>query len=162
VWPVQAGPVLVRQEFLPVGFALTGAKADERPTLLGILQAHPTLVANRPGQNVLADKHYYGKDFEPALDTAGIELLRRARQGEPLVQKHDPIGEAIGLLQLPAGEEDRCASAHGRGSRPTSPGGFPVTRWRRGLSGSQGEPVPAASRASSSASATHALPNSPR
>lgn len=68
---------------LPIGFALTGAKADERQTLLGILTADPTLAADRPGQTVIADKHYYGKDFEHILDTAGIELLRQARKGEP-------------------------------------------------------------------------------
>jgi len=68
---------------LPVAFALTGAKADERQTLLGILHADPTLVTDRPGQILIADKNYYGKDFEHTLDQAGIKLLRRARQGEP-------------------------------------------------------------------------------
>jgi Transposase DDE domain len=68
---------------LPIAFALTGAKADERQTLLGIMQADPTLVADRPGHIIIADKHYYGRDFEHTLDTAGIELLRRARKGEP-------------------------------------------------------------------------------
>lgn len=68
---------------LPVGFALTGAKADERQTLLGILDADPALITDRPGQTVIADKHYYGRDFEHTLDQAGIQLLRRARQGEP-------------------------------------------------------------------------------
>ena len=68
---------------LPVGFALTGATADERQTLLGILAADPALAADRPGQIVIADKHYYGKDFEHTLDRAGIRLLRKARKGEP-------------------------------------------------------------------------------
>lgn len=67
---------------LPIGFALTGAKADERHTLLGILAADPTLAGHRPGQTVIADKHYFGRDFEHALHAAGIELLRRARKGE--------------------------------------------------------------------------------
>jgi hypothetical protein len=35
---------------LPVGFALTGAKADERQTLLGILHADPDLITGRAGQ----------------------------------------------------------------------------------------------------------------
>jgi Transposase DDE domain len=35
---------------LPVAFALTGAKADERQTLLAILAADPALAANRRGQ----------------------------------------------------------------------------------------------------------------
>jgi Transposase DDE domain len=45
---------------LPVGFALTGAKADERQTLLSILAADPTLAATRPGQTLIADRQYYG------------------------------------------------------------------------------------------------------
>jgi hypothetical protein len=68
---------------LPIGFALTGAKADERQTLLGILNADPTLTGDRPGQTLIGDKNYYGKDFERTLREAGIGLLRPARQGEP-------------------------------------------------------------------------------
>jgi len=68
---------------LPVGFALAGAKADERQVLLGILGADPTLVATRPGQTLIADKHYYGRQFEAALVSCGVRLLRPARKGEP-------------------------------------------------------------------------------
>ena len=67
---------------LPIGFALTGAKADERYTLLGILDTDPTLAADRPGQTIIADKNYFGKDFENDLDQAGLALLRPARKGE--------------------------------------------------------------------------------
>jgi Transposase DDE domain len=67
---------------LPVAFALTGAKADERQTLLGIFTADPTLTADRPGQTIIADKNYYGTDFEHALTAAGLDLLRPARKGE--------------------------------------------------------------------------------
>jgi hypothetical protein len=68
---------------LPIGFALTGAKADERQTLLGILAADPALAATRPGQMLIADRHYYGASFEATLAEAGLALLRPARQGEP-------------------------------------------------------------------------------
>jgi len=68
---------------LPIGYALTGAKADERQVLLELLDADPTLTAGRPGQVLIADKNYYGRDFEATLADAGIELLRRARKGEP-------------------------------------------------------------------------------
>ena len=68
---------------LPVAFALAGAKADERQVLLGILAADPTLVAARPGQTLIADKHYYGRQFEAALAGLGVRLLRPARKGEP-------------------------------------------------------------------------------
>ena len=68
---------------LPIGFALAGAKADERQVLLGILAADPALVAARPGQTLIADKHYYGRQFEAALAELGVRLLRPARKGEP-------------------------------------------------------------------------------
>ncbi len=67
---------------LPVGFALSGAKADEREVLLGILDAEPTLTADRAGQTVIADRHYYGRQFEATLHGHGITLLRPARAGE--------------------------------------------------------------------------------
>jgi len=66
---------------LPVGFALTGAKADERHTLLGILD--DTTLPGHRGQTLIADKNYYGRDFEATLHAAGIALLRPARKGEP-------------------------------------------------------------------------------
>jgi hypothetical protein len=68
---------------LPAGFALSGAKADERQVLLGISGADPGLLAQRPGQTLIADKNYYGATFEAALGDAGARLLRPARKGEP-------------------------------------------------------------------------------
>ena len=68
---------------LPVGFALTGAKADEREVLLDILHTDPALTADRAGQTVIADKNYYGREFETTLAEAGLNLLRPARKGEP-------------------------------------------------------------------------------
>jgi hypothetical protein len=67
---------------LPVAFALTGAKADERHTLLGMFADDPNLLAARRRQTLIADKNYYGKQFEAELVEAGITLLRPARQGE--------------------------------------------------------------------------------
>jgi hypothetical protein len=67
---------------LPVGAALTGAKADERLVLLDIL-TDPTLAGHRPGQTLIADKNYFGRDFEATLAQSGLHLLRPARKGEP-------------------------------------------------------------------------------
>ena len=67
---------------LPVGFALTGAKADERQTLLGILAADPGLAAARPGPILIADRQYYGATFEAELAAQHLHLLRPARKGE--------------------------------------------------------------------------------
>jgi hypothetical protein len=68
---------------LPVAFALTGAKADERQTLRQILAADPALADSRPGQTLIADRHYYGTEFEAALAAQQVRLLRPARKGEP-------------------------------------------------------------------------------
>src|SRR5665811_355392 len=44
---------------LPIGYALTGAKADERQVRLGLLHDDPTLAASRPGKQILiGDKNY--------------------------------------------------------------------------------------------------------
>jgi hypothetical protein len=67
---------------LPIGFALAGAKADERQVLLDIL-ADPALTAGRGSQIIITDKNYYGHDFETVLADGRICLLRPARQGEP-------------------------------------------------------------------------------
>jgi hypothetical protein len=67
---------------LPVGAALTGAKADERVVLLDIL-TDPALADHRPGQTLIADKNYFGRDFEATLTETGLRLLRPARKGEP-------------------------------------------------------------------------------
>jgi hypothetical protein len=67
---------------LPVAFALTGAKADERQVLLDMLHADPSLT-DRPRQIMIGDKNYFGPEFEAILPEAGIELLRPARKGEP-------------------------------------------------------------------------------
>ncbi|MDQ0957835.1 hypothetical protein QFZ66_001713 [Streptomyces sp. B4I13] len=68
---------------LPITFALTGAKADERETLLDLLAAEPHLVAARPGQTLIGDKNYFGPEFEHQLAEQSIRLLRPARKGEP-------------------------------------------------------------------------------
>jgi Transposase DDE domain len=67
---------------LPAGFALAGAKADERLVLLGIL-ADPALTAGRATQIIIGDKNYYGHGFEATLADGRIALLRPARKGEP-------------------------------------------------------------------------------
>jgi len=66
---------------LPVGFAVTGAKADERTVLLEIL-ASDTLPAG-PGKTIIGDKNYHGRSFESELVDSGLGLLRPARKGEP-------------------------------------------------------------------------------
>src|SRR6266699_3509651 len=74
--------ILATLHGLPVGFALTGAKAGERQVLPGILDADPQLTSDRAGQILIGDKNYFGADFETDLGRAGLTLLRPARKGE--------------------------------------------------------------------------------
>jgi hypothetical protein len=68
---------------LPILFALTDAKAVDREVLIDLLAVEPELVAARPGQLLVADKNYYGREFEHLLAELGVRLLRPARKGEP-------------------------------------------------------------------------------
>lgn len=96
---------------LPVTFALTGAKADERETLLDLFAAEPDLLQGRPGQTLIGDKNYSGRAFEHELVQHGIQLLRPTRKGErqrpggslfkPLRQVIESINETLkGQLNL--------------------------------------------------------------
>ncbi|MFJ9709013.1 IS982 family transposase [Streptomyces sp. NPDC101234] len=67
---------------LPVLFALTGAKADERETLRDMLDTAPDVLAVHPGQTIIGDKNYFGREFEHGLAGRHLKLLRPARKGE--------------------------------------------------------------------------------
>ncbi|MFI2304684.1 IS982 family transposase [Actinacidiphila glaucinigra] len=68
---------------LPILFALTGAKADERETLRDMLDTAPDVQATHPQQTIIGDKNYYGREFENDLTERDLKLLRPARKGEP-------------------------------------------------------------------------------
>jgi hypothetical protein len=84
---------------LPVGWALTGAKADERAVLADIVANTPALAHLRHSDLTwIADKNYYGKAFEADLAASGIDLLRPARKGEqprPGEQFFKPLRQII-------------------------------------------------------------------
>lgn len=69
---------------LPIAWALTGAKADEREVLTALLASTEGLHREHRDalQLLIADKNYYGQRFEAELDDKGIDLLRKARKGE--------------------------------------------------------------------------------
>jgi Transposase DDE domain len=58
---------------LRIGYALSGANADERQVLVDLLYDEPTLAASRPGQILLADKNYFGRKFEASIAGAGVQ-----------------------------------------------------------------------------------------
>jgi len=65
---------------LPLGWALTGAKADEREVATLLLTQVPAL-RDRP-LTVIGDKNYYGRLFDADLATSGAHILRPHRKGE--------------------------------------------------------------------------------
>lgn len=67
---------------LPVLFALTGAKADEREVLPGMFENARDVVNARPGQALIGDKNYFGRAFESDLTERDLVLLRPVRKGE--------------------------------------------------------------------------------
>jgi len=96
---------------LPVAFAPAGAKADEREALLDLLAVEPQLTAERPGQTLIGDRNYFGREFEQQLAELNIRLLQPARKGEterpgshlfkPLRQTIESINETFkGQLDL--------------------------------------------------------------
>lgn len=98
---------------LPVGYALTGAKADERATLLSILDG----TERRTGQIIIADKNYFGTDFEAALADQGVVLLRRARQGEatrPGERFFKPLRQVIESINATFKTHLNIEAHHGR------------------------------------------------
>jgi hypothetical protein len=51
--------------------------------LAELLAVEPELVGLRPGQVLVVDKNYYGREFEAGLAELGVRLWRPARKGEP-------------------------------------------------------------------------------
>lgn len=81
---------------LPVAYALTGAKADERTVLSDLIDTTPALTGG--GRTIIADKNYYGREFESHLAATGFTLLRKARaQEKPRAGAHllKPLRQTI-------------------------------------------------------------------
>ena len=68
---------------LPLGWALVGAKADERDVATDLL-ANTAALQHRP-LTLIGDKNYYGRVFEAGLAHTGVPLLRPARAEPPRV-----------------------------------------------------------------------------
>jgi hypothetical protein len=84
---------------LPVGWALTGAKADERAVLADIVANTPALAQLQHTRLTwIGDKNYYGTAFEADVADTGIDLLRPSRKGEkprPGEQFFKPLRQII-------------------------------------------------------------------
>ena len=60
---------------LPITFALTNPKDDERHVVRDLLEIEPGLLDARPGQMILADKGYASAEFETFLADHGANLM---------------------------------------------------------------------------------------
>jgi hypothetical protein len=68
---------------LPVAFALANPKTDEREVARDMLDLEPGLLADRPGQIIVADKGYASTEFETFLNERGAHLVRPSFAREP-------------------------------------------------------------------------------
>ena len=109
---------------LPVGFALAGAKADERQVLLAILDERR---AGRPaaGQMLIGDNDYFGRDFGAALARPGCTCCARPAAAstrtprQPVLQAAAPdhrVGQRH--LQRPARPRTPRRADPSRGHHP--------------------------------------------
>jgi hypothetical protein len=86
---------------LPISFALTNPKVDEREVARDLFEIEPGLLASRRGQTILADKGYASREFETFLNDRGANLLRPAlkrdkpRTGVRLLKPFRQIIESV-------------------------------------------------------------------
>ena len=81
---------------LPVAYALTSAKTDERDTALAMMELGALM--NRAGQTLIADKGYRSASFEAELNAHGITLIRpplKSEKARPLQQFLKPLRQII-------------------------------------------------------------------
>ncbi|MEU9170689.1 hypothetical protein AB0D34_23270 [Streptomyces sp. NPDC048420] len=82
-WGLRVGCAwCARSRACPSPFALTGAEADERETVLDLFAAEPHLLTARPGQTLIGDTNHFGRGFPRALAEYGLQLLRPTCEGE--------------------------------------------------------------------------------
>ena len=83
---------------LPVSWALADPKLDDRQVLMAVLEHDPTLLADRPGLVIVADKGYVSAELDRFLADRAVALLRPSyrnrspRSGEQLLK---PIRQLI-------------------------------------------------------------------
>lgn len=83
---------------LPITWALANPKIDERQVLMAILDHDPTLLAQRPGLLILADKGYVSRELDAYLTERGVRLLRpsyRNRTPHPAQHLLKPVRQLI-------------------------------------------------------------------
>jgi transposase len=67
---------------LPITFALTNPKTDERTVVRDLLETDTALLADRAGQTILADKGYRSAELDAFITGHGAALIRPAFRNE--------------------------------------------------------------------------------
>lgn len=67
---------------LPIAYALTNPKHDERGVARDLLESDPSLLGERDGQTIIADKGYRSTELEATLADHGATLIRPAFTNE--------------------------------------------------------------------------------
>jgi Transposase DDE domain len=67
---------------LPITFALTNPKTDERTVMRDLLETDTALLADRAGQTILADKGYRSAELDAFITGHGATLIRPAFRNE--------------------------------------------------------------------------------
>jgi hypothetical protein len=83
---------------LPITWALANPKLDERQVLMAILDHDPTVLADRPGLLIIADKGYVSHKLDVFLTERGVRLLRpnyRNRTPHPAQHLLKPVRQLI-------------------------------------------------------------------
>lgn len=68
---------------LPIAYALTNPKDDERGVARDLLESDPSLLGERDGQTIIADKGYRSAELEATLADHGATLIRPTFTNEP-------------------------------------------------------------------------------
>ena len=83
----------------------------------------PVLTVGLHGPVIIADKNYYGHDFEAALADGRISLLRPARKGEPErpgTRFFKPLRQVIESLSTTPSKASSTSSATAATPQPAS------------------------------------------
>lgn len=120
---------------LPVLFALTGAKADERETLRDMLDTAPDVLAVHPGQTIIGDKNYFGREFEHGLAERHLKFCgppaRGSRAGRVTPVQAAAAGHRVDQSDLQGAAQPGTTRRQEPG-RGVSPGLVPDPRTHSG------------------------------
>jgi hypothetical protein len=83
---------------LPITWALANPKLDERQVLMAVLDHDPSVLTDRPGLLIIADKGYVSRELDNYLAERGARLLRpsyRNRVPHPAQHLLKPVRQLI-------------------------------------------------------------------